>query len=57
MNPVYEVFEIPSQSFKDIPLEQQIAFGINDWQAVDKHGRDFFGRTREEAITNCRNYH
>ena len=56
MNQVREVYEVASPSFNDLNLDQQITFGINDWLAVDKHGREFFGRTRDEAIIACRSY-
>lgn len=45
-------YEIQSLSFRDIPLSDQIRYGINDWRADDSLGRDFYGRTQAEAEQN-----
>lgn len=42
-------YEVLSQSFKDLNLEQQIKFGICNWCAEGKDGRPYFGRTQQEA--------
>ena len=42
-------YEILNLSFRDIPLSDQIRYGINDWRADDSAGRDFDGRTQAEA--------
>ncbi len=44
-----EIHEILNPSFGDMNIEQQIEAGINDWVARDREGREFFGRSREEA--------
>ena len=41
-NRMIEVYEIPSPSFNDLNLDQQISFGINDWIAIDIDGHEFF---------------
>ena len=56
-NRMIEVYEIPSPSFNDLNLDQQISFGINDWVAVDTNGREFFGRSKMEAIEALVTYH
>lgn len=50
------IYEVASQSFKDIPLEKQIELKINDWVAEDNKGRVFYGRSAQEAEDNCFNY-
>lgn len=50
--PMVEIYEIASMSFNDISLDQQIAFGINDWQC-DVDGRAYFGRSKQEALDNA----
>jgi hypothetical protein len=49
-------YEIQSLSFRDIPLSDQIRYGINDWRADDSLGRDFYGRTHAEAEQNRAEY-
>jgi hypothetical protein len=49
-------YEILSVSFRDIPLSDQIRYGINDWRADDLEGRDFYGRTQSEAEQNRAEY-
>ncbi len=44
--PAYEIINV---SFRDIPLSDQIRYGINDWRADDSDGRDFYGSTQAEA--------
>jgi hypothetical protein len=56
MNKVAEVYEVASQSFSDIPLDEQILLRICDWVAVDYEGREFFGHTKNEAMNYCVNY-
>ena len=48
--------EVNNPDFNDLTLEQQEFAGINDWVAVDKAGRKFFAKTREEADAMCREY-
>lgn len=52
-----ELYEVASQSFKDIPLDKQIALKINDWVAEDQNGLMFYGRTAQQAADECYNYH
>jgi hypothetical protein len=56
MNQVVECYEVRNPSFSDLNIEQQIEFGINDWVASDRNGREFFGRTKAEALAACRSY-
>ena len=49
-------YEIQSLSVRDIPLSDQIRYGINDWRADDSLGRDFYGRTQAEAEQNRAEY-
>ncbi len=49
-------YEILNVSFRDIPLSDQIRYGINDWRADDSAGRDFYGRTQAEAEQNRADY-
>ena len=41
--------EIANPSFADIPLEQQIELGINDWVAEGKSGNLYVGQTKQQA--------
>lgn len=56
MNQVREIYEVLSPSFGDLNIDQQIQFGINDWVAVDANGREFFGRTKDDAVEYCQNF-
>lgn len=56
INYTAEIYEVPSQSFKDIPLDKQIEFKINDWAAEDQNGRIFYGRSAQEATDACFNF-
>lgn len=42
-------YEILNPSFKDITLEMQIEYGINDWCAEDEEGHKYFGTTKAQA--------
>lgn len=42
-------YEVHNPSFRDINLDGQIAFGINDWCAEGPDGHPFFGQTKAEA--------
>jgi hypothetical protein len=53
MNQAAECYEVRNPSFSDLNIEQQIEYGINDWVAVDRKGREFFGRTKAEALSAC----
>jgi hypothetical protein len=45
-SPAYEVL---NPSFRDLNIEQQIQFGINDWLAEGLNGREFFGQSKAQA--------
>lgn len=46
-----QVYEIPNTFTRDLPLDEQIAQGINDWRAeIGRHVA--FGHSRDEAIAN-----
>ena len=47
-----ECYEIPNTFTHDIPLDNQIALGINDWRAEDSNGRVAFGHSEQEARAN-----
>ena len=49
--PAVDVFEVANTFTRDIPLDQQIALGINDWRAERGHAVAF-GHSRDEAIAN-----
>jgi len=53
---IVEIYEVLNPSFSDMNIDQQIEAGINDWLACDSKGREFFGRTRDEAICAANNY-
>lgn len=42
-------YEIHNPSFNDMTLEQQIAAGVNDWQADGVNGHPYFGTTQQQA--------
>lgn len=44
-----EAFEFLNPSFNDIPLDEQIEYGICDWCAEGISGHQYFGRTKKEA--------
>ena len=50
-------YEIASVSFPDVPLSDQIRFGINNRCAEDASGLQFIGRTQAEAERICYEYH
>lgn len=51
-----EVYEVQSPSFPDLGLDAQISHGINDWLAIDAAGREFFGRSKSEAVSSLRTF-
>jgi hypothetical protein len=51
-----DLYEVASQSFKDIPLDKQIALKINDWAAEDQDGRVFYGRTAQQVADEAHNF-
>lgn len=51
-----EIFEVANPSFRDIPLDQQIEFGINDWCVRTKSGHEYFGESKAKAIANASAY-
>jgi len=51
-----ECYEVASPSFRDLSLEEQIECKINDWVARDSQGREFYGRSHDEAMTALTNY-
>lgn len=57
INYTAELYEVASQSFRDIPLDEQIALKICDWVAEDNEGHMFYGRTAQQASDQCNNYH
>jgi tryptophanyl-tRNA synthetase len=50
---IMEVYEIPNTFTNDLTLDEQIALGINDWQAECKNGHVYFGKTKAEAVENA----
>jgi hypothetical protein len=46
-----QVYEVPNTFTRDLPLDEQIALGINDWRA-ECGEQVAFGHTREEALNN-----
>lgn len=42
-------YECHNPSFADIPLDQQIEFGINDWCAEGRSGHPYYGQTKAQA--------
>lgn len=51
-----DLYEVASQSFKDIPLDKQIELKICDWVAEDQSGRVFYGRSAKEAADAAFNF-
>lgn len=45
-------YEIRNPSFSNMTLEQQIAVGVNDWEAEGRSGHLYVGETREKAEKN-----
>jgi hypothetical protein len=52
----YTAYEIRNPSFRDISLDDQIKFGINDWCCENKDGNPHYGRTEQQAIEIARNW-
>lgn len=57
INYTAQIYEVASQSFRDINLDDQIKYKINDWVAEDSTGRVFYGRSAQEAADACNNFH
>jgi hypothetical protein len=57
VNDAVDFYEVANPSFNDMTLEEQVKVHVNDWVAEDRAGRQFFGRSRSEAIRNARCYH
>jgi len=51
-----KVYEVHNPSFNDMTLEQQIEAGCNDWCVEGRSGRQYFGRTAEEALAIAASY-
>jgi hypothetical protein len=45
-----DCYEIPNTFTPEMPLDEQIAQGCNDWRADLPNGVSFLGRTQEEAL-------
>lgn len=56
LNYTADLYEVASQSFKDIPLDKQIELKICDWVCEDDQGRKFYGRTAQQASDECFNF-
>jgi hypothetical protein len=52
----HKAYEILSVSFNDLNLEEQIAYGINNWAVEGKSGHIYFGKTEKEALEIARQY-
>ena len=48
-----EAYETSGAIYPDMPLNEQIDAGVNDWRA-EGGGIDAVGRTRQEALDNLR---
>ena len=51
----YDVYETENTYTSDLPLDQQIALGINAW-AASYRGLTAYGDTKKEAIITLSNY-
>lgn len=52
-----QAYEIHNPSFPDINLEDQISYGINDWEAEDHNDQKFVGETKAKAEANRAAYY
>jgi hypothetical protein len=51
-----ECYEIPNTFTPEMPLDEQIEQGCNDWRCDLPNGIVFFGRTKEEALSQARSF-
>jgi hypothetical protein len=53
---IVEVYEAPNTYTPNLPLDEQIEQGCNDWIAVCSDGSEHFGHTEVEATQEARRW-